>query len=132
MSTSNENVAFNVSSNQRLSNLQHGNPLDGLPSHCLVNVQPKAHVVKKEEILYCLATSDISEPVYESESDVRGSSYTKAFIRDYIETFTSTFIEHNELQSFNYFNSVPSEEYGERSDDCNRNAHFDVNTCAPE
>ncbi|GBO24646.1 hypothetical protein AVEN_1872-1 [Araneus ventricosus] len=70
MSTSNENVAFNVSSNQRLSILQHGNPLDGLPSHSLVDVQPKKHVVKKEENLYCLATSDISEPIYESESEV--------------------------------------------------------------
>ncbi|GBN73362.1 hypothetical protein AVEN_20640-1 [Araneus ventricosus] len=132
MSTSNENVAFNVSSNQRLSMLQYGNPLNGLSSHCLVYVQPKAYVVKKEENLYCLATSDISEPVYESESDVRGSSCTKAFIRDYIETFTSTFIEQNALQSFNYFNSDPSEEYGEENDDSNRNALFYVNACAPE
>ncbi|GBN59032.1 hypothetical protein AVEN_49831-1 [Araneus ventricosus] len=77
-STSNENVAFNVSYNQRLSILQHGNPLDGLPSHCLVDVQPKAHVVKKEENLYCLATSDISEPLYESKSDVRETSCTKS------------------------------------------------------
>ncbi|GBN12376.1 hypothetical protein AVEN_136258-1 [Araneus ventricosus] len=124
MNTSNENVAFNVSSYQRLCILQHGNTLDGFPSHCLVDVPPKAYVVKKEENLYCLATSDISEPVCESESDVKESSCTKAFIRDYIETFTSTFIEQNELQSLNYFNSVPSEEYGEENDDSNRNVLF--------
>ncbi|GBM91123.1 hypothetical protein AVEN_229172-1 [Araneus ventricosus] len=124
MSTLNENVAFNVSFNQRLSILQHGNPLDGLPSHCLVDVQQKAYVVKNEENLYCLPTSDISELVYESQSVVWGSSCTKAFIRDYIETFTSTFIGQNELQSLNYFNPVPSDEYGEENDDSNRNALF--------
>ncbi|GBN95937.1 hypothetical protein AVEN_57214-1 [Araneus ventricosus] len=47
MRTSNENVIFNISSDQRLSILQHGNSLDGLPSDCLIDVQPKASVIKK-------------------------------------------------------------------------------------
>ncbi|GBM01318.1 hypothetical protein AVEN_218319-1 [Araneus ventricosus] len=98
--------------------------------HIVSSMFNRKRMLLKEENLYCLATSDISKPVYEYESDVRGSSCKNAFIRDYIETFTSTFIGQNELQSFNYFNSVPSEEYGEATDD---EMHFFYeNDFAPE
>ncbi|GBN24778.1 hypothetical protein AVEN_11510-1 [Araneus ventricosus] len=44
-----ENTVFNVSSDQRLRILQEANPLDVLPSDCLVDVQTDESVVQKEE-----------------------------------------------------------------------------------
>ncbi|GBN76134.1 hypothetical protein AVEN_79771-1 [Araneus ventricosus] len=87
---------------------------------------------KNEEVLCCLATSDISEQVYESESDVRESSCREAIIHEYIKTFTSTLIDHNELQSSTCFSTVSIEEYREASDDRNRNTLFGDDTCVPE
>ncbi|GBN43684.1 hypothetical protein AVEN_6069-1 [Araneus ventricosus] len=110
---------------QRLSILQHGNPLDDLPSDFVIDVQPKASVVEKEEAPCLFASADISEPLYESESNVRESISTKAIIRDYIETFTSTLIDHNELQSSTCFNVFSTKDisgntgfaHGQKDDD---------------
>ncbi|GBN30500.1 hypothetical protein AVEN_44557-1 [Araneus ventricosus] len=132
MNTFNENAAFDLSFDHQLNVLQLENPLDGLPLRCLTNAKLCASESKEGEIVNYSNISGISEPVYQSLSVVSEKDYTKLSIRDYIETFTSTLFEQNEMQIFNTFNAVSSEECIATPDVSKLDAIFNNDTCITE
>ncbi|GBO21826.1 hypothetical protein AVEN_93943-1, partial [Araneus ventricosus] len=132
MNTSHENAVFDLSFDDQFNVLQRGNPLDGLPLRCLTNAELCASEANEGEIVNYSNKSGISEPVYQSLSVFSGKDHTKLSIQDYIETFTSTLYEQNEIQNFNIFNAVSSEECIATPDVSNLDAIFNNDTCITE
>ncbi|GBN21105.1 Myoneurin [Araneus ventricosus] len=131
MNTFHENAVFDLSFYHQFNVLHQGNPLDGLPLRCLTNAKLCASEAKEGEIVNCSNTSGISEPIYQSLSVFSGKDYTKLSIQDYIETFTSTLKEQNEMQNFT-FNAVSSGKFIATPDVRNLDAIFNNDTCITE
>ncbi|GBN97816.1 Myoneurin [Araneus ventricosus] len=132
MNTSHENTAFDLSFDDQFNVLQRGNPLDVLPLRCLTNAELCASGANEGKIVNYSNTTGISEPVYQLLSVVSGKDFTKLSIQDYIETFTSTLYEQNEMQNFNTFNAVSSEKFIATPDVSNLDAIFNNDTCITE
>ncbi|GBM95860.1 hypothetical protein AVEN_84728-1 [Araneus ventricosus] len=101
MNTSNENAGFNLSFHTYFNVPQRENPLVGLPLDSLTTTELCASEDKEKEIVNYSFVSGISELVYQSQSVVGKTVYTRLSTLHYMKTFTSTLQEQNEIQVSN-------------------------------
>ncbi|GBM93277.1 hypothetical protein AVEN_168043-1 [Araneus ventricosus] len=105
-----ENTALTLAPDSRFVLSQEGNLLGVGSLDCLVGVPPHVSDDKREEIGNYWTISSVSEPICASESDLNESDIIKSNIHD-LETFTSTFFEKIEVQSFVPITTKSSEGY---------------------
>ncbi|GBN36375.1 hypothetical protein AVEN_274605-1 [Araneus ventricosus] len=106
-----ENTAINLAPDSRFILSQERNSLGIGSPDCLVGVPPHVSDDKEEkENSNYWATSSVSEPICEAENDLNEFDIIKSNIHD-LETFTSTFFEKFEVQSFVSITAKSSEVY---------------------